>query len=1194
MYLKQIELAGFKSFALKTRFEFHSGITGIVGPNGSGKSNVSDAVRWVLGEQRAKQLRGANMQDVIFAGTENRKPVSYASVSLTLDNSDSVLPVEYKEVTVTRKIYRSGESEYLLNGTNCRLRDIQELFYDTGVGKEGYSLIGQGQIERILNGKPQERRELFDEAAGIVKYKRRKSTAQKKLENEQENLVRVNDIIYELEKQVGPLKRQSEKARVYLQKREEQKVLDLQLYSIQVQKAEEERKELDKNISILTSQLQEVRSSYESGKQDSGKIEATMENLEEQINDLRKLQSEDSLKKQGSEHKIELLKAEIRAEELSGAHYSKRLADLSLEIEEKIRERDSYEERIQENQKKQAEVLEERGRIAKELREINGKIQAARGRAEEIQNEILNLMEKKTSAETKNQRFHTLMEQINLQKEQLSGEDTAAREELAVREKELSDWKSQYQEKEGQRKAFDAQIAEEEALLSELTEKRDDLAIRYEETDREYLRRQSQKDALTNLAERYEGYGNSIRRVMEKKKTESGIIGVVADIIRVDKAYETAIETALGGSIQNVVTEDEASARRMIDYLKKNRFGRATFLPLTSVKKRSRAREEDALQEKGVIGLADSLVSSEERFSGIISSLLGGILVVDRIENALAIAKKYHYSMRIVTREGEFLRPGGSLTGGAFKNNSNLLGRKRELEQLQKEITELGQSREKLRIEQEKVKRGRVQQREKIELAKQEAAKREVAANTAKLNVSRLEDLISQTRKRLSQIEEEKLAAQNKLLQMEKEGKSVSDQSRAIEDQRKNLEEEASSLSAELEERLSTRNEIDQQSEELSKSEASFASTQNFLRESLERSKRELAKLEEDKQAVAKTQSEAKAGSGEKRQEIAGLQKESVRLEKELADTEKKLQNAVKARDELNVSYREFFEKREEMTQQIADLEKEEFRLNTRSQQLDQQVENQDSYIWEEYELTRNHALELAEPTEDSPSEIKRKTKEVRDEIRGLGSVNVNAIEEYKEVSERYEFLSGQRADMEEARENLEQMIGSLDNGMRRQFREQFERIQKEFQKVFQTLFGGGKGSLALTEGDDILEAGIEINAQPPGKKLQNMMQLSGGEKSLTAIALLFAIQNLKPSPFCILDEIEAALDEPNVDRFAQYLQKLSHSTQFIVITHRRGTMNAADRLYGITMQEKGVSAQVSVDLAEEEIERDKAKNERE
>lgn len=1194
MYLKQIELAGFKSFALKTKFEFHSGITGIVGPNGSGKSNVSDAVRWVLGEQRAKQLRGANMQDIIFAGTENRKPVSYASVSLTLDNSDSVLPVEYKEVTVTRKIYRSGESEYLLNGTNCRLRDIQELFYDTGVGKEGYSLIGQGQIERILNGKPQERRELFDEAAGIVKYKRRKATAQKKLENEQENLIRVNDIIYELEKQVGPLKRQSEKARIYLQKREEQKILDLQLYAIQVEKAEEERKELDKNIGILTAQLKEVRDSYEKGKNDSGKIEATMENLETQITELRKLQSEDSLKKQGSEHKIELLKAEIRAEELSGAHYSKRMADLSAEIEEKLQERSSYEERIKDNQKKQADILEMRQEIARELREINGKIQEARGRSEEIQNEILKLMEQKSSAESRHQHFHTLMEQIQIQEKQLSEEELQAGEELSRREGELSSWRSQFQEKEAQRKAFDEQIAQEEAKLQELTEKRDDLAIRYEEADREFMRKQSRRDALTNLAERYEGYGNSIRRVMEKKSTESGIIGVVADIIRVEKAYETAIETALGGSIQNIVTEDEPSARRMIDYLKKNRFGRATFLPLTSVRKRSRAREEDALREAGVIGLADSLVKTEERFSGIVSSLLGGILVVDSIEHALAIAKKYHYSMRIVTKEGEFLRPGGSLTGGAFKNNSNLLGRKRELEQLQKEINELNESRKRIRIEQEKVREGRIRQRERIEEAKQEAAKREVAANTAKLNVSRLEDVIGQTKKQLTRIAEDGEIAKKKLLQMETEGKSVLDQSKAIEEKRKSLEEEAAALSTELEQKLSSRNEIDKRSEDLSKSEASFASTRNFLRENLERSGRELAKLKEDREAIAKTQTEARAGSGEKRQEIGRLQEEIRELAEELSSAEKKLEQAVKARDELNVSYREFFEKREEMTKQIADLEKEEFRLNTRSEQLEHQTESQDAYIWEEYELTRNHALEQAQPTEESPSEIKRKTKEIRDEIRGLGNVNVNAIEEYKDVSERYEFLSGQRADMEEARGNLEQMIGSLDNGMRRQFREQFERIQKEFQKVFQTLFGGGKGSLALTEGDDILEAGIEINAQPPGKKLQNMMQLSGGEKSLTAIALLFAIQNLKPSPFCILDEIEAALDEPNVDRFAQYLQRLSKSTQFIVITHRRGTMNAADRLYGITMQEKGVSAQVSVDLAEEEIERDKAKNERE
>ena len=649
MYLKSIEVHGFKAFANKIVFDFHNGITGIVGPNGSGKSNVADAVRWVLGEQSAKQLRGASMQDVIFAGTENRKPLSYAYVAITLDNSDHKLPVDYEEVTIARRVYRSGESEYLMNGSPCRLKDVNELFYDTGIGKEGYSIIGQGQIDRILSGKPEERRELFDEAAGIVKYKRRKVTAQKKLEHERENLVRVNDILSELERQLAPLERQSEKAHLYLKKKEELKEYDVNMFLLEVERIEQLLSEAGKNFEIASEHLTETKEQHEKMKSEYAAMEEAMTQMDEKISNLKDSIAGTDVTKGKLEGQINVLKEQIHTAQLTKEHLGERIASIEAQQEERRQQGSTYDAQRQEYETQLAAIEKTREQAQEKLQSIQAEITRCKEGIEEGKNEIIELLNRKASVKAGQQRYDTMLEQIQIRKSQLNQrllqrktEESGLVEALQKSEKELAD--------------IEAEIAkgrENEAKMQaqkeEWRQKTQENVKKLEQANIHYNKMQSRLESLKNIAERYEGYGNSIRRIMEKKETESGIHGVVADLIQVKKQYETAIETALSSNVQNIVTEDEETAKRMIRYLKENRYGRATFLPLTSVGKKEPRRNHEAEQEKGVIGYADHLVSNDKKYDGIMAYLLGRVLVIDTIDHAVVIAKKYHYSCLLYT-----------------------------------------------------------------------------------------------------------------------------------------------------------------------------------------------------------------------------------------------------------------------------------------------------------------------------------------------------------------------------------------------------------------------------------------------------------------------------------------------------------------------------------------------------------------
>ena len=1186
MYLKSIEIHGFKSFANKLVFDFHNGITGIVGPNGSGKSNVADAVRWVLGEQSAKQLRGASMQDVIFAGTENRKPLSYAYVAITLDNSDHQLPVDYNEVTIARRVYRSGESEYLLNGSPCRLKDVNELFYDTGIGKEGYSIIGQGQIDKILSGRPEERRELFDEAAGIVKFKRRKAMTQKKLDSERENLVRINDILGELERQIGPLERQAEKARIYLKKKEELKNYDVNSFLLEMDQMEQQAKSLEEKYRIASEQLSDTKEKKAKNETAYNELQDTIRAMDEQIAATRDEIAGTSVTKGKLEGEINVLKEQIHTAQMSDEHYRSRMDAIETERVERESQKASYEEEKASLDEQLAAITNKREALQSRLSEVQAKISACNAGIEKGKNEIIELLNNRGNIKSKGQKYDTMLEQINIQKAQLTQRRLQRKSEESDFEKELARCEEELRAAQEQNANLQQEISTMEEKEREWQKKLAVTRSELEEATVSFHKKQSRLESLQNIAERYEGYGGSVRRVMEKKDEIPGIHGVVADLMKVEKKYETAVETALGGNIQNVVTEDEATAKELISYLKKNRLGRATFLPLTSVKGSDNSKYTRALGKPGVLGMANELVKTDAVYDGIMAYLLGRVVVVDTIDHAIALAKEFQYSLHIVTLEGEYLSPGGSMAGGAFKNNSNLLGRNRELQELEKAIKSLDEeiTLKKNRIED--IQTARELLKSDMDEAREKLQQGYLTANTAKLNYNRAKEQKEQSEKVFTGLVLEAQELEQQQAQIELDKERIAGELSDADKREKEIAVESDRLQVILDEQIYLEESATKEFSAIQIDESNFRQKIGFVQENLDRVSGELQKLAEEAVQMTEGLNQSKEDVEKKTAQIEEIRQTILAGDDNYARLEQQLKDAVAKKEKLAEDNKSFYQKNDELSGQISDLEKEIFRLNNGREKISEAKEYQSSYMWDEYELTYHNALSLRSENTYTLSELKKLIAGVRDEIRKLGDVNVNAIEDFKELDERYTFLKTQHDDLIEAEQTLMKIIQELDEGMRRQFTEKFADIQREFDKAFKDLFGGGKGTLELLEDEehDLLECGIRIIAQPPGKKLQNMMQLSGGEKSLTAIALLFAIQNLKPSPFCLLDEIEAALDDSNVDRFARYLHKLTKNTQFIIITHRRGTMNSADRLYGITMQEKGVSTLVSVNLIEADL----------
>ena len=958
MYLKNIEVQGFKSFAQKINFEFHNGITGIVGPNGSGKSNVGDAVRWVLGEQSAKQLRGGNMQDVIFSGTELRKPLSFASVAITLDNSDHKLPVDFEEVTVTRRLYRSGESEYRINGSSCRLKDINEMFYDTGIGKEGYSIIGQGQIDKILSGKPEERRELFDEAAGIVKFKRRKNTTLKKLEEEQQNLVRVTDILSELTKQLEPLERQSETAKIYLAKRENLKELDINMFLLEYEHTGNLIRELEEKTRIAENQLKEAQNAHSRTKDEYERLEKILEELNERMEALREESRDRAIRKQQLSGEINVLHEQILAGEQNDSHYRSRLLAVQEDTEKKSADQEALEEQKVDLQANLREIDRKLADEQEKMDNIQSSIEECTQAVEDGKNEIIEILNSRANTKGKAQRFDAMKEQLDIRKAGISQRILSLKTQEEEQQSAIDQAQKEY---DTITKAIQETREEGNRLTKEIhaiqeTLKQQNTQLEKEQTS--YHREASRLESLRNITERYDGYGNSIRRVMEQKNHVPGIRGVVADIIHVEKNYEIAIETALGGSIQNIVTDNEQTAKQMIEFLKKNRYGRATFLPLNSISSRGEFNQRGALNEPGAIGLASGLVTAEKEYDGLIGYLLGRVLVVDHIDHAIAIARKYRHSIRMVTLEGESLSPGGSMTGGAFKNNSNLLGRRREIEELEKKVKELAAGYNEIRQSMEDNRSRRNEMRDTVAALQQKFQEQSIQQNTARLNIEQLEKKAEEIRGGYTRIEREQEEIRLQARDMQADNIKITQELEASKRDEEELETFIETRQKELEDWKKDEAETSEKLERIRLDASASQQKESFIKENLRRLKEEIEVLSKEREEILDSLEKGSQETAEKRKTIDKVRKEIEGFAAKEEAAAKQLEKWQQEKEERTKSHKEFFEKRDELSGQISLLDKECFRLKTQAEKIEENREARISYMWEEYEITPNNALQ--------------------------------------------------------------------------------------------------------------------------------------------------------------------------------------------------------------------------------------------
>lgn len=1179
MYLKRIEMQGFKSFADKTVLEFKPGITTVIGPNGSGKSNISDAIRWVLGEQSMKSLRGAKSEDIIFAGTQARKSLGFAEVSIVIDNNDNKLPIEYSEVTVTRKIYRSGETGYFINKVPCRLKDILELFMDTGIGKDGYSIIGQGKIDEILSNKSEDRRHIFEEAAGIVKYRTRKQESEKKLEQTKLNLLRINDILAEIEANIEPLKLQSDKAKQFLDLREELKSIEVGLFIYNINTYKEKLEQLVKDEAIITSQkeaedskMEALQASKEELRQVVDDITAQIENMQnigfESSNKIEKINSEIGI----SNERIQNNSANKQRLEAEILEVKNRIEELKEEQKQKLEKKTNL---TSNKEKFEKELAEKEAELAELSKKLSAKELEIEGKKQIVQDNIDKKYELAAEINTQDVNY----ENLEKRKKQLKNEIDSVISELDSTRYGKNEISKGFYDIESKRNIavenLEKSVQAKEQNMQKLKQ--------YEEEISKLTYTQRMKQArhqfLIETEKEKEGYNKTVKSLLvacdKDSSLNKGIHGVLANLISVEKEYETAIEMCLGQSLQNVVTSTEQDAKKMIEYLRSNSLGRASFLPIASVQ----GKKLDKLTKMdGVIGIASDLVKCKKEYEQIILSLLGRTVVVEDMDTAIALAKKDKYSFRIVTLKGDIISSSGSISGGSVQTKTvNILGRSREIEDLEKELKKLEKQIADKTAEKEEYASSIGDSIEETAKLEKELQEIEIVYATEKQkmvaveeNITRLENRLAKLKEELTQTEKQK--EENRLLKEQKEAE-IQALTQQIEELNKVIEEFALnnkdnqkyiddlnfditnlkiSVTSFDESESSIEEMVERISQDIKNNEQSIENkNQNILAITEENTKLEQTITEYNNQIEQIKQEVTNSGT-----KVEELKQERIAKNEKLVNTENEIQSQ--------------FSTLESLKEQIIKIDVKKTKLE---QDLQQVVES----LWNEYELTPNSTEEYQKP--NNVATAQKQVNSLRNKIKDLGSINIDSIEEYKKTKERYDFMSEQRLDLENTASKLRKIIGDMTTTMQNQFKEKFELINKNFNEVFTELFNGGKAELILENEENILECGIDIRVQPPGKKLQNMMLLSGGEKAFTAIALLFAILKINPAPFCILDEIEAALDDVNVYRFAEYLKKFCKQTQFLVITHRKGTMEAGDSVYGVTMEENGISKLLSIKL---------------
>ena len=1180
MYLKRLELQGFKSFADKTVLDFKPGITTVIGPNGSGKSNISDSIRWVLGEQSMKSLRGSKTEDVIFAGTQNRKSLGFAEASIIIDNSDGKLPIEFTEVTVTRRIYRSGESGYFINKTPCRLKDILELFMDTGIGKDGYSIIGQGKIDEILSNKSEERRHVFEEAAGIVKYRTRKAESEKKLEQSKLNLLRINDILVEIEQNLDPLKIQSEKARKFLDLREELKSIEVGLFIHNIDSYKEKIEEVLKDEDIYNTQIVREDERLSNMQEQKESLRQAIDNITNQIEKMQTLSFESEKKKEKLTSEININKERINNNNSNFERFREEIEESNKRIEE-------LEEEKNQKQGKKDNLYESKEKFVKELEEKEKEFATLNDKLSEKEKEIESKKQKVDANTDERYEITNVISTLVANMESSEKRENNIKNEIASYISELDASRIHkdeigkgFYEIDSKRNKIKKELEDIDEKRKEAETKLKDFDTRINNTESEKRIKESRLKFLEETEREKEGYNRSVKAILQEcdknVSLKKGMHGVLANLISVPKEYETAIEMSLGQAMQNIVTDNEADAKKLVEYLRVNKLGRASFLPITSVYGK---KLEKLSKENGVVGIASDLVKYDKKYEQIVLSLLGRTVIVDNMDTAINVAKKNKYAFRIVTIEGDVVNPSGMITGGSVVQKTvNILGRSREIESLKKDIKKLEEKIKNLKDEKEKYSDEIESTLEEVSALEKELQEIEIVYATEKQKVVSEEEAIKKIETRL-----EKLREEDKSI---KEQKEISkNKQNELNEKIKELEEENSKLTDEINE-FALLNKDDQKYIDdlnfditnLKISVSSFDESEDSINEMIDRINLD---IENTKTVINnKTEQRKKITEENKNLEesIKNLEEEIEKLKEDSSNSGSKIEELKKDRVAKNEKLNETEEQVLEQMKKIEDLKNQVVKCDIKKSKLETERDQIINKMWEEYELTPLQAAEFKKPT--NVQEVQRKVNNLRNDIKELGSINIDSIEEYKKLKERYDFMSEQRLDLENTMAKLRKVIVDLTEVMRKQFDEKFKIINKNFAEVFSELFGGGKAELKLTDENDILESGIEIEVQPPGKKLQNMSLLSGGERAFTAIALLFAILKINPAPFCVLDEIEAALDDVNVYRFAEYLKKFAKDTQFLVITHRKGTMEVADTVYGITMEENGISKLLSMKLS--------------
>lgn len=1183
MYLKRLELQGFKSFADKTVLEFKPGITSVIGPNGSGKSNISDSIRWVLGEQSMKSLRGASSSDIIFAGTQNRKSLGFAEASIVIDNTDGKLPIEYNEVTVTRKIYRSGETGYFINKTPCRLKDILELFMDTGIGKDGYSIIGQGKIDEILSNKSEDRRRIFEEAAGIVKYRTRKQESEKKLEQTKLNLLRINDILAEIEATIEPLKMQSEKAKKFLDLREELKQVEVGLFLYHIETYKIKLEELMQDEEIMRQQYEEEDGKLEKIKELKEELKKQVEEITEQIEKMQNIGFE-------STNQIEKINSEIQVAIERKENNQENKERFEKEIEEIKQKMLDLEEEKKQKQEKKINLNQNREKFEKELKEKQAKLAEL---TKNLSDKELEIEAKKQKVEQNVEQKYEIASEINSQDinlENLRKRQNIVKQEIQTTISELDEMRTEKQELS--KKFYEIETKRNSALtrIEEVKDKKEESNKKQKEFEqqRNHLVDESRmKEArykfLVETEKEKEGYTKSVKSLLleceKDRNLNKGVHGVLANLISAKQEYETAIEMCLGASLQNIVTETEEDAKKLIEFLRERNLGRASFLPISSVK----GRKLENIKQKGiegVIGIVSDLVNCQKKYEQIVLNLLGRTVLVENMNTAISLAKQNNYSFRIVTLKGDFINPSGAITGGSVATKTvNILGRGREIEELEKQIRQL--AKEKQEIENKK---------QEYEKSVQDIL---TLAEELEKNLQEIDIIYATEKQKMISVEDNIAKIETRLNKLKEEDSKIDSQKIENRERKKQKEEEILELTKEIEE-------LNKEIEEFVKSNKDNQAYIDDLNFDITNLKISVSSFDESKMSIdemitriEQDMQHSEISKNKKEEQIKAMEEENhnlldlvEKLKQKIENIEKEVLSSATRVEELKQTRTANNEKLSGIEDEISskfkvleDLKGQLLKLEMKKTKIEQDMQQMVDHLWEEYEITPNQNEGFERPTNIAVAQ--KEVHKLRNQIKELGSINIDSIEEYKKTKERYDFMSEQRLDLENTIAKLRKVINDMTDTMKTQFAEKFSMINKNFNEVFVELFGGGKAELILEDETNILECGIDIRVQPTGKKLQNMMLLSGGEKAFTAIALLFAILKINPAPFCILDEIEAALDDVNVYRYADYLKKFSKETQFLVITHRKGTMEAADTVYGVTMEENGISKLLSMKLSQ-------------